>query len=335
MRYSLRKRRKALIFIMLSVAIFTTAVLFAPTFSYLPISFASAGPVNTVPPTITLKGEKLTILEYDGTYTEEGFSAQDDLDGDITKKVVVSDIDYIPGTHSMVYTVKDSSGNVATAQRYILVKDQPAKEDVPLKSVYLTFDDGPCKYTEQILDVLAKYNVKATFFVTGQKTNYSHVMKRIVDEGHTIAAHTYTHTYDIYQNSDAYFNDLNKINDLIFAKTGRYTAIVRFPGGSSNKISKKYKEGIMSELSIKLQEKGYVYFDWNVDSGDTSTAKPEKIVKNVTSSLKAGSSIVLLHDLKSANITALPQIIEYCQKNGYTLLPMSDKTPIVHHGINN
>ena len=335
MRYSLKKRSKALIFVFCSVVIFTAAVLLMPSFSYLPISFAVAKPVNTVPPTITLMGEKLTILEYGEVYTEEGYTATDDIEGDITDEVEVSTIDYTPGTNIITYTAKDSSGNIATAERHIFVKSEHSRESVPTKSVFLTFDDGPCKYTEEILDILAKYNVKATFFVTGQMPDYSYVMKRIVDEGHTIAVHTYSHSYNIYSSSDAFFADLNKINDLIYKETGRYSVITRFPGGSSNKISKKYKEGIMSELSVKLTDKGYIYYDWNVDSGDTSTTKPEKIVKNVTSSLKEGHSIVLLHDLKSANITALPQIIEYCQKNGYTLLPMSDKTPIVRHSINN
>jgi len=335
--FSLRKRFSALIFIFVSVVIFAAALILAPSGEAPLPGIPTIRPTNTVPPTLTLKGETFTIYEYGAEYIEDGYFAEDDVDGDITDYVELPDLSVLneAGTHILKYSVTDSSGNTTEKERHILVKSPPLDTSIPVKSVFLTFDDGPCAYTGEILDILKKYNVKATFFVTGQKPDYAPLMKRIVDEGHTIAAHTYSHVYDIYGSSEAYFSDLDKINNLIFEQTGTYTAITRFPGGSSNLISKKYKAGIVTLLSKELTDKGYIYYDWNVDSKDTSTTNPDKIVKNVTSSLKDGCSIVLMHDLKKANLTALPKIIEYCQKNGYTILPMTDKTPVIRHTINN
>ena len=322
--------------VLLSVVIFICAIIFFPDSKQgLPPVFRPFKK-DTVAPTITLEGDSFIILNAGQPFEEAGYTAIDDIDGDITYDVtppVLPDT-YSAGTHELLYTVCDSSGNSASAKRIILIKNISDNQKHN-KTVYLTFDDGPCIYTEPILDILKKYNVKATFFVTAQKPEYSFVMKRIVDEGHAIAAHTYTHLYDIYKSKEAYFADLDKINNLIYEQTGEYTAMVRFPGGSSNLVSKKHKIGIMTELIPEMHRKGYVYFDWDVDSRDTQTTDPKKIAKNVTSNLKSDSSIVLMHDLKKANLESLPIIIEYCLKNGYTFAPLNDGTRAVHHTPNN
>ncbi|MBO4461285.1 MAG: polysaccharide deacetylase family protein, partial [Lachnospiraceae bacterium] len=125
----------------------------------------------------------------------------------------------------------------------LIVPDDPEPEDPNdnvdpnAKKVYLTFDDGPSHNTELILDILKEYNVKATFFVIGRNDEYSKSLyKRIVDEGHTIALHSYTHRYSsIYASLDAYKEDLQKISDLVYDATGVRSKFIRFPGGSSNK----------------------------------------------------------------------------------------------------
>ncbi len=329
-----------LVCVAISVVIITTAFLLLPTptqsENILPVIKPDL-PEDSVAPQISLLGEEFIILNYGQEYTEAGYSATDDLDGDITDDVEINpSVDtFTPGTQTITYSVSDNAGNIATAIRTVLVKHETVESTGEERTVYLTFDDGPCIYTPQILDILAQYNVKATFFVTAQKPEYAYLMKRIVEEGHTIAAHTYSHLYDIYSSSESYFEDLDKINDLIYEQTGTRTAIMRFPGGSSNIISKQYKEGIMSEIVPAVLEKGYVYFDWNIDSGDATTSKPDKIVRNVTSRLSSGNNIVLMHDMKSAQITALPQIIEYCFNNGYTLAPLNDGTYPARHSINN
>ncbi len=194
------------------------------------------------------------------------------------------------------------------------------------KTVYLTFDDGPSENTVKILDVLKKYNAKATFFVTGcaKEQTKRELFKRIVDEGHSIGIHTYTHEYDeVYASEDAFFEDFNKMRDEIFEYTGVKTNITRFPGGSNNTISRKYggKE-IMKKLVNSVTEKGYKYFDWNVSSGD-ATGKPitkEQLVQNVVSGSKNfNKAVVLCHDtiVKKVTASSVEDIVVQLQQAGY------------------
>ena len=141
------------------------------------------------------------------------------------------------------------------------------------KVVYLTFDDGPSKNTQRVLDILAEYDAKATFFITGQQPEYFSMIKTAYDAGHTIGLHSYIHEYDqVYASVDAYFKDLEKIGELAKEQIGFVPCYIRFPGGASNTVSRKYTEGIMSELTQKVLEKGYQNYDWNISSGDGSKA---------------------------------------------------------------
>ena len=205
---------------------------------------------------------------------------------------------------------------------------------------YLTFDDGPSKNTLRILDILDEYGVKATFFVIynkGQEDTY----RAIVERGHTLALHSYTHDYrEIYSSQTAYFNDLTRLSEYVSDITGVTPLITRFPGGSSNTVSRKYCEGIMTELTKAVEARGYSYFDWNVDSGDADAATVDKdvIVGNVRSRVGSRSRVFLLmHDAKSKTTTveALPEIIEYLQSRGYTILPITGSTAPMHHKVNN
>ena len=207
------------------------------------------------------------------------------------------------------------------------------------KTIYLTFDDGPSQYTPEILDILDKYGVKATFFVIN--SNYNQYMKDIVDRGHTIALHSYSHDYEkIYASETAYYNDLQAISDVVYNETGVRTNIMRFPGGGSNTISRKASEGIMSKVTKGVQEKGYFYFDWNVSSGDADgnnvavdiLEKKCKIIPNYTNTI-----IVLMHDTKKKRTTvdALSTIIENYKEMGYKFSSIDSTTPPVHHKVNN
>lgn len=205
------------------------------------------------------------------------------------------------------------------------------------KTVYLTFDDGPSSYTPQILDTLDKYGVKATFFVkNGGKYNY--VMKDIVNRGHAIGLHTYTHDYKkIYSSDSAYFNDLNKISDLVYEQTGVRSKIIRFPGGTSNTVSKNYSKGIMTRLSKSVTEQGYVYFDWNCSNGDADGANTVQKQLNFCSqySKSASTVIVLMHDTKSTTRDALPKIIEYYKSCGFNFGVLTTSSPRIQHRANN
>lgn len=206
------------------------------------------------------------------------------------------------------------------------------------KVIYLTFDDGPSKNTKDILETLDKYNVKATFFVTC--SDYlEELSKEIVKKGHTIALHTCTHKYSyIYSSIDNYFNDLNNISNLVEKYVGIKSKYVRFPGGSSNTISKNYSNGIISKLSSNLKEKGYKYFDWNIDSNDAGGASKEKEYLNVIESLKSNDrdiNIVLMHDTKDSTKEVLESIIKDALNLGYSFSNINEYTKEIHHNINN
>ncbi len=211
--------------------------------------------------------------------------------------------------------------------------DNIAEEgDIP--KVYLTFDDGPSSNTDKILDILDDYNVKATFFVCGKDLEvYGDAYKRIVEDGHTIGMHSYSHSFgDIYSSGDAFAADYNKIHDLILNTTGVDTKYYRFPGGSSNKVSSTS----MSTFINYLNEQRAIYYDWNVASGDaTSQAfSSEQLVDNVMKDVvKYKTSVVLLHDAsnKNATVEALPGLIEALQEKGAMILPITDETTIIQH----
>ena len=212
---------------------------------------------------------------------------------------------------------------------------QPDKVDPGDKIIYLTFDDGPGPYTEQLLDVLDAYNVKATFFVVD--TAYSDLIAEEFARGHSIGIHTATHNYDlIYSSEEAYFADLQHMQDLIVELTGQRTTLVRFPGGSSNTVS-KFNPGIMTTLAADLTDMGYQYFDWNVSSGDAGeTTSTQKVFENVINGVQwQNVSIVLQHDIKDFSVDAVEKIILWGLNNGYTFLPLDSTSPTSHHRIAN
>lgn len=210
-----------------------------------------------------------------------------------------------------------------------------------IKSViYLTFDDGPNRYTTpKVLNILKKNHVKATFFELKPAKKDFDLTKRVVEEGHTLALHGYQHKYDIiYRSEKIYHNNLDKLRNLFFKKYGVWCTVSRFPGGSSNMVS-RYNPGIMTKLTKKLDGWGYHYFDWNADSCDAGGARnSEQTYHNVISGLKKGrGNVVLMHDFANNDktINALDRIIQYGKKNGFVFRPITASTQEVHHGVNN
>lgn len=205
---------------------------------------------------------------------------------------------------------------------------------------YLTFDDGPSNITNSVLDILKKHNVKATFFVINSGSYNKTTLQREVNEGHTIGLHAYDHNYAIaYKDDNSYLDGIDKLRAKVKADTGFDSHYIRFPGGSSNTISKRYSKGIMSRITKTAKQRGYKYYDWNVDDDDAGSARTaDDCYNNVVKELRPNrSNIVLMHDFGTNKkiLEALPRIIEYCQKNGYTMLPIDDNTPEIHHGISN
>lgn len=217
------------------------------------------------------------------------------------------------------------------------IKNQKYLTNIKGKVVYLTFDDGPSIYTNDILNILDKYNVKATFFVTCSG-DINGLAKKILDKGHTLALHTCTHKYsNIYSSEDAYFNDLNEISTRVENTTGYKSKYIRFPGGSSNTVS-RFNRGIMTRLTKKVQENGYKYYDWNIDSNDAAGANKNQVYSNVIGALKNSNrttNMVLMHDTKSSTKDALDNIIKDALDMGYTFSNINDYTSEIHHGVNN
>ena len=202
------------------------------------------------------------------------------------------------------------------------------------KVVYLTFDDGPSDLTPPLLDVLDNYHVKATFFVVGAyDPHVSEHLKEIAERGHAIGVHSYTHNYhQIYASEAAFFEDFDRIHELIFEATGIDTKICRFPGGSVNGYNKKTGKAIVRDL----KEKGYVYFDWNASSGDAgSQDTPDGIYQSALSGVHSHrTSVVLFHNTaaKKATLQQMPRFLATLEKEGYTfrvLDPTVDNRPFI------
>ena len=290
---------------------------------------------DTIPPTITLSGGETVYVYINQNYQEYGYNTQDNC-SDVTV-TTDSNIDTSKtGNYEITYNATDSSGNKQSITRKVIVYDDTSQIPKNGKIVYITFDDGPGYYTKQILDVLDKYNVKVTFFVTHQFSNYENLIKEEFNRGHTIAVHTYSHNYKtVYNSVDSYIYDFNMMNDIIFNQTGTYSKLFRFPGGSSNMVS-DFNPKVVTNIANKMTELGYTYFDWNVDSNDVSSKSSTTIYNNVVKGINANKySVVLMHDINKLNVESIEMIINYGLNNGFTFLPLTESSPTVHHHINN
>ena len=207
------------------------------------------------------------------------------------------------------------------------------------KEVYFTFDDGPSANTDEILDILKEYDVRATFFVVGKTDEHSvRMYQRIVDEGHTLAMHSYSHKYDeIYASKESYVEDLTKLQEYLYQITGVWPRFCRFPGGSSNTVSNVD----MTELIEYLNENGITYFDWNISSGDAvrEDLSVDTIVQNCVGKLdNVNIGMILMHDAndKITTVEALPEVIKAIRERGDTaILPITDETKPVQHVLSN
>lgn len=201
--------------------------------------------------------------------------------------------------------------------------------------VYLTFDDGPSAYTDDILDILDQYEVKATFFVVGKEDDDSkEALQQIVDRGHSLGMHSYSHKYrEIYRSVDDFEEDFFEIQNYLYEVTGVRSTIYRFPGGSSNTVSSVD----MQDFADYLESQDVTFYDWNISSGDGGSVllPAQDIVENCTKDIESrDTSIVLLHDSgdKSTTVEALPIIIEnILALEDTVILPITEETEPVQH----
>jgi len=196
------------------------------------------------------------------------------------------------------------------------------------KIAYLTFDDGPYYLTYKYLETLKEKNVKGTFFTIGSgktkcydKSSYdcTKLYKAIVDAGHTIANHTYSHAIftGLYNSADSFINQINKQEDYIYEKTGVITNIARFPGGTATagRLKDKIKE--------KLREENYGWVDWTAADGDGGALySKSEAWERFTKEIDEDIEVVLFHDYSSITLSILPDAIDYLQERNYILLPL-------------
>ncbi|ASQ47733.1 MAG: polysaccharide deacetylase [Leptotrichia sp.] len=211
----------------------------------------------------------------------------------------------------------------------LTAKYEQMKKDGKIKIVHLTFDDGPSNNTEKILEILKRNNIKATFFVIGHNQNK---YKEIIDAGHAIGLHSYTHDYKyIYANEHNFFEDLYRLRDAVKAKTGKDVRITRFPGGSSNAIASK---ALKQQIITRMAREGYIYHDWNCDSTDASGngVPVQKLIKYGICTNHPEID-VLMHDtnVKGTTVQALQTIIDGYRKAGYSFEVITPSSMKIQH----
>lgn len=203
------------------------------------------------------------------------------------------------------------------------------------KTVYLTFDDGPSRNTEALLDLLLEEDIKATFFVSAQAEDVEfsrRMLRRMRDEGHAIGLHTYTHRYrDTYASLAAYLDDLARIDAFIYEATGIHADILRFPGGSGTRNASR---ALMRSIADEVTERGYVFYDWTVASGDDkSYACPAcDIAANILEGVDDRKvEIILCHDNSTPATTpdAIAAVIPALRDRGYTFAALTQEVPPV------
>lgn len=219
------------------------------------------------------------------------------------------------------HTTDDSSAEYTKLypDLYAENSNQGFKEDNG--TIYLTFDDGPSKNTMDILNILDKYDIKATFFFNGGTDEASvERMKAVADAGHTIGLHSISHDYKkIYESVESYLDDFYDTYTCVYEATGVKPQVFRFPGGSIN----NYNRFVYMQIIAEMTRRGFVYYDWNVSGEDAvHGADWTSIYNNLMTGINNNSAdraIVLLHDSsdKYATVTVLDDVIVELLGDGY------------------
>ncbi len=199
----------------------------------------------------------------------------------------------------------------------------PMNDSVPSdkKVAYLTFDDGPSENTREVLEILKKYDIKATFFmIAGSVTPDRYdLIKEMINQGHVVGIHTYSHNYKkIYASVKDYLDDFYLAYTRMYEVTGAQPVVFRFPGGSYN----KYMKGIRKQVMAEMERRGFIYYDWQVSAED-SIGNPTRasVTRNVLKDFKKyNKPIILMHDSSVNDVTvqSLESIIKTIKEAGYT-----------------
>ena len=308
----------------------------------LSISFIVIGGKNK---TITENKTKITKITKQLDDAKSQIAEKDKVNGELNQKLQQAETDKAnlekENNNLKTEIEKLNAKSLIEAEKLTALQNSP-QSTYPSKDrvCYLTFDDGPSDNTLKILDILDRYNAKATFFVIGNTGKLDYV-KQIHARGHVVGLHSDTHRYEIiYRSTDAYFADLDAISSKVEQLIGIKSKIIRFPGGGSNGVSKQYCKGIMTRLTNQVKAKGYAYFDWNVSSGDASgnNVPANQLVSNVLTQAKNKNSIcVLMHDnaAKKTTVEALPAMLEGLASMGYRFEGLTVNSNGYWHHVNN
>ena len=281
-------------------------------------------------------GEKLEWL-CGVPFKEPGFTARgpegEDRSGDV--KVEGRVRVWRAGDYTLRYVLREGDTVLAERERTVHVVPQSLPETVqpPKGTICLTFDDGPCEYTEQALETLAKYNVKATFFVIANRTKFLDLLPKIVEQGHTLGIHCYDHTgYGwLYKNEENYFGDLLKAQEIVREYTGEYAHVLRFPGGGRTaSFLAGTLEGGYGELYDILHDMGIRVYDWNVQPESSSKTTEGTIVDFTHPREPYEYAVVLQHDARRFSVAALDKMIQWALDEGYTFASLDETFPEIH-----
>lgn len=235
----------------------------------------------------------------------------------------------------LVQEMSEETLSYQTMYPEMKVENPPTFAENDPTVVYLTFDDGPSANTTTILDALVAAGQRATFFVVGKNiAGNEAILQRMVDEGHTIGIHTYSHDYEtVYTSVESYLEDFYQTWQAVYDACGVYPTIFRFPGGSVN----AYNQEIYQQIIAEMLRRGFVYYDWNASCNDaTSTRYSARQLASFAVEGVAATShpIVLLHDgpEKRTTAQAVPSILSQLAEAGYTCLPLTNTVRPVTFG---
>ena len=300
-------------------------------------ALVSSHPENTGSPSVSVCGNDVVELFCGEHYTEEGCQAFDAEGNDISERVEITGevCTWLPAEYELTYSVKESDSTTLSCTRKIRVLPKELPETVnPEKTIYLTFDDGPGEYTDELLTLLDDFDAKATFFIVGKQLElYPEQIDRIVASGHSAGIHCYYHEYKyVYSSENTFVEDMLKTREMIYELSGYTADILRFPGGSAtaaayagNKI-----DGGFERLSGIIEDLGMRYYDWDVSADPMDDGLEHSVRRTEKTAESMDYTIVLEHDTKSTCVEATRKLLEWGIENGYSFKALDLSVPETH-----
>lgn len=214
------------------------------------------------------------------------------------------------GSDSFVIDISNNSVSRINKTNYEYDVVINRKIDKSKKMIALTFDDGPNYNTSKIIDVLNKYDIKATFFVLGNRAiNNKDILKKMADSGMEIGNHTYNHLLLTKYDENKIRSEIEDTSEVIYSATKKRPKLLRPSYGSVNNKIKK-----VANMPIII---------WDIDTLDWKYHNSKRITSRVVNKVRDGD-IILMHDIYSASLNALSNIIPILQDNGYEFVTIDE-----------